>query len=240
MKTPQEQAKLAAVRLTWLAVTTGLALIALAIFWAKTQNAKEVTEVTPTEPTVTVPRESLSVLTAKLNALSAKRDVLLKNFVQTGDKFKHPKIYSRNDIKNGKLYVNESIYLLSATSDGLLYSSNYYVMTFNVNGELYRIRFTHTTNQYFRSKIDSRDIAGGCCAITSPEPGDKTLFKGLREFCDYLLSDSGKTLKVLHAKLGDDEQIELDEVRIRGLRETIELFVVLEEIEKISKEIKAR
>lgn len=94
MKTPQEQAKLAAVRLTWLAVTTGLALIALAIFWVKTQNAKEVTEVTPTESTVTVPRESLPALTSKLNALSAKRDLLLKNFVQTGDKFKHPKIYS--------------------------------------------------------------------------------------------------------------------------------------------------
>ncbi len=240
MKTPQEQAKLAAVRLTWLAVTTVLALIALAIFWFKTQNAKEVTEVTPTEPTATAPLESLSALTSKLNALTAKRDLLLKNFVQTGDKFKHPKVYSRNHIRYGTLYSNESAYLLSATSDGYLHSRNALTITFNANGEMFRIRFTHASNQYYGLKIDSRDIADGYIAISALEQRDKALFKGLREFCDFILSDSGKTLKVLHAKIDDNSKSELDEERIRGLRDTIELFVVLEEIEKISKEIRAR
>ncbi len=240
MKTPQELAKIAAMRLTWLAVAAGLALVALTMFWVKMQNAKEAAEVAPAEPTATVPLESLTALNSKLNTLTAKRDVLLKNFVQTGDKFKYPKIYSRNHIRYGTLYSNESAYLLSATSDGFLHSRNALTITLNANGEMFRIRFTHASNQYYGLKIDSRDIADGYIAISAPEQRDKTLFKGLREFCDFILSDSGKNLKVLHAKIDNNNEVEFDEEKIRGLRDTIELFLVLEEVEKISKEIKAR
>jgi hypothetical protein len=246
MKTPHEQAKLAAVRLTWLAVTTGLALIALAIFWAKTQNAKEVTEVTPTEPTVTVPRESLSVLTAKLNALSAKRDVLLKNFVQTGDKFKHPKIYSHIKKNGSHEFANGSLFLLSATADGFLHIESSDMLSFNANGELFRIRFKRTTDEYlYRGRaISPSDIADGYIAKDTLDAQDKVIFKGLREFCAFLASDQGKSLKYIevkhHSASVSSNAHRIEDEKLDALRNTIELFVVLEEIEKISKEIKAR
>jgi hypothetical protein len=246
MKTPHEQAKLAAVRLTWLAVTTGLALIALAIFWAKTQNAKEVTEVTPTEPTVTVPRESLSVLTAKLNALSAKRDVLLKNFVQTGDKFKHPKIYSHIKKNGSHEFANGSLFLLSATADGFLHIERSDMLSFNANGELFRIRFKRTTDEYlYRGRaISPSDIADGYIAKDTLDAQDKVIFKGLREFCAFLASDQGKSLKYIevkhHSASVSSNAHRIEDEKLDALRNTIELFVVLEEIEKISKEIRAR
>ena len=246
MKTPQEQAKLAAVRLTWLAVTTGLALIALTIFWVKTQNAKEVAEVTPTEPTVTVPLESLSALTSKLNALSAKRDLLLKNFIQTGDKFKHPKIYSHIKKNGSHEFANGSLFLLSATADGFLHTDYHDMLSFNANGELFRIRFRRTTDEYlYRGRaISTSDIADGFIAKDSLDPSDRVLFKGLHEFCAFLTSEQGKSLKYIEVKPArqgvSSYAQKLEDENLGALRNTIELFVVLEEIEKISKEIRAR
>jgi hypothetical protein len=246
MKTPQELAKIAAMRLTWLAVAAGLALVALTIFWVKMQNAKEAAEVAPAEPTATVPLESLSALTSKLNTLTAKRDVLLKNFVQTGDKFKHPKIYSHIKKNGSHEFANGSLFLLSATADGFLHIERSDMLSFNANGELFRIRFKRTTDEYlYRGRaISPSDIADGYIAKDTLEAQDKVIFKGLREFCAFLASDQGKSLKyieVKHHSAGVSSNAHrIDDENLDALRNTIELFVVLEEIEKTSKEIKSR
>jgi len=221
-------------RIAWIAIFVSLAMITATTAWIITKESKDETG---SGSGATAAGESIPILTSKLTPLTTKRDELLKNFLHTGDKFKYPKIYSHT--KNG-------LQLFSVTADGLLYqNSSYTKFTLLSEGENFRIEFTHITNHYYgKNKVDYADLSDGMIAYSVPDSRDRKIFKNLDEFCSYMLSEKGKSLRRIEVKKQSifkdvyDREIIIEGEDLIALRDTIELFLVLKEIEKLNSEIK--